>query len=292
MSLNLYDLLDVDETADAEEIRAAWKGAIADLDPTDRSFRAYNDAAGVLLDADRRAAYDAELAETRAREEQLAELDRTEATGPSQPTADPDVSPETENHDVRADLDAARPARSGPPGWALGAAAVAAALSLALAVWILTMPGARADASDSPARVAERGARQERAAIEAEEAAERLVGPVLSYNHETMPADLERIRSNMTAKMGEKQASSWPEISEEAVAQEIVVQATPAGTALIRVSPQGDRATVVVFVDQFVEKKGAEPFVLRMWATLSLVKNAGSDGRWLLDDICTDDTCG
>ena len=45
----------------ATEIRAAWKTAIADLDPGDRRFRALNEAAEVLLDKDRRAAYDASL---------------------------------------------------------------------------------------------------------------------------------------------------------------------------------------------------------------------------------------
>ena len=51
--------------ASADEIRAAWRAAIADLDPTDRRFGAYNQAAEVLLDPERRAAYDAELARRR-----------------------------------------------------------------------------------------------------------------------------------------------------------------------------------------------------------------------------------
>ncbi|TQL70491.1 Mce-associated membrane protein [Nocardioides albertanoniae] len=58
-----YDLLDVEPDAATSDIRAAWKSAIADLDPTDRRFRRLNDAAAVLLDEDKRAAYDAELAE-------------------------------------------------------------------------------------------------------------------------------------------------------------------------------------------------------------------------------------
>ena len=53
MSANLYDLLNVDESASSEEIRVSWKAAVADLDPTDRRFRAFSDAASVLLD-DRR----------------------------------------------------------------------------------------------------------------------------------------------------------------------------------------------------------------------------------------------
>jgi Mce-associated membrane protein len=62
VTVDLYDVLDVDREASDADIRAAWKTAIADLDPSDRRFRAYNQAAEVLLDPDRRAAYDAELA--------------------------------------------------------------------------------------------------------------------------------------------------------------------------------------------------------------------------------------
>ena len=56
---NLYDVLDVDPSATADQIRTAWRSAVADLDPTDRRFRAYNQAAEVLLDPERRDAYDA-----------------------------------------------------------------------------------------------------------------------------------------------------------------------------------------------------------------------------------------
>jgi Mce-associated membrane protein len=62
MSAPWYDVLDVEPTATVDEIRAAWRRAVAELDPTDRRFRAYNQAAEVLLDPARRAAYDAELA--------------------------------------------------------------------------------------------------------------------------------------------------------------------------------------------------------------------------------------
>ncbi|MGH3335905.1 MAG: J domain-containing protein, partial [Nocardioides sp.] len=62
MNPSLYDLLDVDRDASDGVIRAAWKASIADLDPSDRRFRAYNQAAEVLLDSSKRAAYDAELA--------------------------------------------------------------------------------------------------------------------------------------------------------------------------------------------------------------------------------------
>ncbi len=57
-----YDVLDVEPDASPEEIRAAWRAGIADLDPTERRFRSLNQAAEVLLDEQSRAAYDAELA--------------------------------------------------------------------------------------------------------------------------------------------------------------------------------------------------------------------------------------
>ena len=47
-----YDLLGVEPDASADEIRAAWKSSIADLDPSDRRFRTMNQAAEVLLDPD------------------------------------------------------------------------------------------------------------------------------------------------------------------------------------------------------------------------------------------------
>ena len=108
---------------------------------------------------------------------------------------------------------------------------------------------------------------------------------------EPMAADLERRREYLTPALAEKQAKGWPEITKEAISQQAVVEAAPTATALTRIDPDGERATVVVYLDQRVSKKGAEPFVLRMWATLSLVKASGSERTWLLDDLCTDASC-
>ncbi|WP_377324906.1 J domain-containing protein [Pimelobacter simplex] len=275
MSTNLYDLLDVDESAGTDEIRAAWKRAIADLDPTERRFRAYNDAAGVLLDPERRAAYDAELAAERAAETE------PEPVAAAEPEPGPEPEPEHES--------APRPAGTGPSTTALIAVGVAALLALVLAVVVLLMPGALGD--DTAKAVSERNARAERAAVSAEGAAEQMVAPVLSYNHTTMAADLDRHRGYMTTTLADKQARAWPEITKEAESQKIVVDAKATGTALTRVDPAGDRATVVVYVDQYVTKDGGKPFVLQMWATFVLVRADGSADRWQLDNLCTDASC-
>lgn len=289
MSANLYDLLNVDESATSDEIRAAWKAAIADLEPSDRRFRAYNDAAGVLLDDDKRAAYDAELAQARIEDE---------------PDDEPDVEPEAEAKPPAEAVTAAVPVkvelsddptpaeprgpRVGPSTGALVATGVAAAVALLLALVVVLLPGARADVS--PKDAAKQAVSQDRTTLAVESAAEQLVAPVLSYNHKTMAADLERLKGFVTDQMADKQSKAWPEITKEAEAQQIVVEASPTATALNRIDAGGNRATVVVFIDQYVTKKSAEPFVLRMWATLVLVREGGGDGRWLLDDICTDDS--
>src|SRR5829696_2227981 len=122
MSVSLYDLLDVNEDATPGEIRSAWKVAIADLDPTDRRFRAYNDAAGVLLDADKRAAYDAELAAERTEAE--AEETPAEPAEPAEPAGATEVAepvpkmkaePDTRPCDPKCAV--ARRARPGTPTW-------------------------------------------------------------------------------------------------------------------------------------------------------------------------------
>lgn len=322
MSANLYDLLNVEESASAEEIRAAWKLAIADLDPTDRRFRAYNDAAGVLLDADKRSSYDAELLAAReaeqAAEEAAAQVDEPAEDQADEPKVDlakpavPASAPVATRTDdtvappvatTRADDAVATPAPdttsestssrpgSGPSTAALIASAVAAVLAIALVGWLVSLDGVRSDSS--PKDVAERSARQERAVVSAEGAAEQMVAPVLSYNHETMDADLARRTEYLTTKMADKQAKAWPEITKEAISQEIVVEASATAAALSRIDPDGERATVVVYINQRVTKKATEPFVLQMWATMSLVKAAGSDDTWLLDDLCTDSSrCG
>lgn len=285
MSVNNYDLLNVDESATADEIRAAWKTAIADLDPSDRRFRAYNDAAGVLLDEDKRASYDAGLAEARVEAEPEADpAAESAAESAAEPEAEAEPAPEASTPSTPSGPS------EGPRKSTLIGLGVAAALAVVLAIATFTLPGVRAD--ESPKDVAERSEAQARATLAVESAAEQMVTPVLSYNHKTMDEDLERLKGFLTSKMAGKQSAAWPELTKEAQTQQIVVEATPTGTALTRVDPDGKRATVVVFIDQYVEKKATEPFVLHMWATMSLVREGGTDGRWLLDDLCTDDSCG
>src|SRR5690606_36396840 len=85
-----YDLLGVAPDASGDEVRAAWRAQIADLDPTDRRFTVLNQAAEVLLDPARRAAYDAELAASTVEAEPAPTAEQTAEPEPEPaPTAGP-----------------------------------------------------------------------------------------------------------------------------------------------------------------------------------------------------------
>lgn len=282
---NLYDLLNVAESSSPEQIRAAWKAAIADLDPTDRRLQAYNDAGAVLLDAEKRSAYDAQLAEER--DEQT---DGASATSPVVASAADVVDGKREGTATdRPDVDKSTDGvvRSGPASWAMWTLAVAAALSLALGVFtVLAVTvldnGDRAQSSAS----AEQNGVDGKAAVAA---ATGTIAPLFGYDYRTMDEDLARFQGQMTDSMADRQAASWPALTKEAKQQKIVVTAQAPYAGLTRISEDGARATVVVFLDQQVKKQAAEPFTLRMWATLTLVRQGD---RWLLDDVCTEGECG
>src|SRR3954447_15413773 len=140
MNLSCYDVLDVDPSASPDEIRAAWRRAVADLDPTDRRFRAYNQAAEVLLDPDRRAAYDAELAADSAAEQATA----PDATIHPEPTGEP-VSSVGPGETTAG--------RSLPlvPGWVLVVVAGLVAGALVVAGVLLSRPSDAAVANDTQA---------------------------------------------------------------------------------------------------------------------------------------------
>ncbi|MEV5003491.1 J domain-containing protein [Nocardioides sp. LML1-1-1.1] len=293
MSANLYDILDVEESASAEEIRAAWKSAVADLDPTDRRFRAYSDAAGVLLDDDKRAAYDAELAaEREAAAPAPATAAATAATTPAgTPGSKPGKAAAADPAAGAAQDEPARTPSEGPPGWVLTTVGVAAAAALVLAVVLLLLPGGTLFSDSSPKKIAQANATFEKSSISAEGAAERLVTPVFSYNYETMDADLERVQQYLGPELAAKQAKLWPTLTKDAVAQQVVVEAKAEAAALTRLSKDGKNATVLVFLVQDSTKRGTQQTPLKMWVSLDLVRKAGSADDWLVSGLCVDAGC-
>jgi Mce-associated membrane protein len=269
VSLSLYDVLDVEPTASEDEIRAAWKAAIADLGPGDRRFRAYNDAAEVLLDPERRAAYDAELADAAEPEPQPA----------------PEPAPEPEPEPTSAPtwtisagaMPSSVPERPRIATWLLAVVGLVAAgvLALTIALWVTN--------GEEEEPVAE----TEDSASAALTAAEEAAVPVLSYDYRTFDAGVVDAQSYLTKDYRVEHSELMSDLRSDATAQKTVVRAEFKGSGIVRVTD--DRADILVLINQVVQKADTTDFVLPVWATLQMVEE---DDTWRVDGITNDGAVG
>ncbi|MDP3894019.1 hypothetical protein [Nocardioides sp.] len=260
MTPSWYDVLDVSADADAAEIEAAWKATIADLGPSDRRFRLANQAAEVLLDPDRRAAHDAELA---SRQEPVDEqpvdgqpVDERPAVqerAPEEPTAAAGAAP-----------------RGGIPTWLLAAVGVLMVLLVALTAWT-----AMSTTSDAAVDEATRAAQT---------AAEEAVEPVLSYDATRLAEDRAVAADYLTPDFREEYDKLFDGIVEQNAPElgtRVVAEVLASGV----IRADTNRARIFLFVDQSVtNKEQAEPIVYRNHVTVVLEKTGG---EWLVDELIT-----
>ena len=262
-----YDLLDVAPDTPADEVRAAWRAQIADLDPTDRRFAVLNQAAEVLLDPDRRATYDAELAHR--------------AWPEPEPGLEPEPEPEPEPES------AAEPAVTGAaptgqqerpaaprlalvPGWLLaGAAAVTLVLVVTVAVLWVREPSAGDVEEDARA---------------AQAAAERAVVPILSYDATHLDESKAAAQQYLTGSLRKDYDNIFAGLIEQnAPATRTVVQASLVRSSIVRAD--GAHAQIFLLINQTrTNKKYTVPQVYKNWVTLTMDK---VDGQWLVADLAT-----
>lgn len=269
-----YDLLDVSREASTDEIRAAWKVQIADLEPGDRRFDTLNRAAKMLLDPPAREAYDAGLAEP-AQVPALAgdgaptltdvETDRERSRLVRQRSRDQARIRRTRDKEQRAD----RPARTAGdvPSWLLTGLGVLAAGLVAATAWMWTSGD---EGDDSAAR-------------EAQVAAERAVVPVLSYDYETLEGDQRAAQALMTGGYREEYDKLFTVLEDNAPQTQTRVTADVIASGIVRAA--ADRVQVLVFVDRpTTNKLNAEPVVYKDQVTVAMQL---VDGEWLVDDLTT-----
>lgn len=254
MTPTWYDLLGVERTATTDEVRAAWKAAIADLEPGDRRFRALNEAAETLLDPERRAAYDATLE--------------------PEPTPEPTPEPDPEGELTRAADAEPAPARGGTvPGWLLAGLAVLVVLLAVATGYLLTQPSDD-DIADG--------------ASQAQGAAERAATVVLAYDYRTLDQDQQEAGALMTSSYRTKYDDLFTQIAANAPDLKVVVTADVVASGLVRVG--ADRVQVLVFVNRPTTRADdAEPVVYRDQVVMTMVE---SDGTWLVDDMDTNQLAG
>jgi Mce-associated membrane protein len=243
-----YDLLGVPADADADEIRTVWRARIADLDPTDRRFATLNQAAEVLLDPERRAAYDAEIA----------------------PTPEPDV---VDDDDLDAPPPAAVAATRGlavVPGWLLaGVAVITLIVVTATAIVWTREPSAASVESDARA---------------AQAAAERAVVPILSYD----ATDLDASKAAATPYLTSDYRKEYDKLFDGIIAQNAPSTGTVLTADLLRsgiVRSGSDRVQVFALINQTrTNKKDKEPQIYKNWVTITMEK---VDGDWLVAKLDT-----
>ncbi len=252
---NWYDVLDVDSAATTEEIRVAWRDAIADLTPADRRFRLYNQAAEVLLDPERRAAHDAVLAEEAAESAPVAAPVTSPATSPEQLPDEPA-------------LERPREARS-VPTWLVAGVGVLAALSVGLTAYLFTQPSEQA---------------VEDATGAARAAAERAVVPVLSYDYRTLEEDQAAAHDLITSDYQKDDYDPLFEaIKDNAPSLKAVVEVEVIASAITRSGE--DRAEILLFVNRpTTNAQTEEPVVYKDQVTLIMEK---VDDEWLVDGLKT-----
>ena len=247
-----YDLLGVAPDAPADEIRAAWRTAIADLDPTDRRFATLNQAAEVLLDPDRRAAYDAALA--------------------PEPAPEPAPDPETRDEGsspVAADAPARE--RRGVPGWLLLALAAAVLVVAGVAGWRYLSEPSDAAVEDATAA--------------AQSAAERAVVPILSYDANHLDESKAAAQQYLTGDYRKEYDKLFDGIIEQnAPSTGTVVEAELVSSSIARAGE--DRVEVFVLVNQSrTNKQSQQPQVYKNWVTITMQE---VDGDWLVAGMRTD----
>jgi Mce-associated membrane protein len=245
-----YDVLGVAPDASADEIRAAWRAAIADLDPTDRRFPVLNQAAEVLLDPAARAAYDAELAPSGAGR-------------PAPDTVEPAVA------EVPTGLPAAG-RRAVIPAWLLIGLAVAVLVVAGIAGYQWArVPSDQAVENDTAAALS---------------TAERAVVPILSYDAQHLDESKAAAEQYLTGSYRKEYDKLFDGIIQQnAPSTGTVVKASLVRSSVVRSGD--DRVQVFLLVDQArTNNKEKQPQIYKNWVTVTMEK---VDGDWLVSAMDT-----
>jgi Mce-associated membrane protein len=250
MNASWYDVLDVASTASADEIRVAWRKAVADLDPTDRRFRVYNQAAEVLLDPDRRAAYDAEVAAA-----------RSDARSDARPRPTAPQEPPVETGEGRSLWLV--------PGWLLTALAGLVAAALVVAGVLVSKPSDATVEDDTQA---------------AQTAAERAIVPLLSYDAHHLGRSAAAAHPYLTSSYRQQYDKLFAVIRQNAPRTGTVVQARYLASGIVRSGT--DRVDVLMFVNQATRNKQhpKAPVDYKNQVTVTMAKVGG---EWLVDNLDT-----
>jgi Mce-associated membrane protein len=268
-SLTWYDLLGVERDATPEQIRLAWREATDRAEPGTSQFKKYNEAAEVLLDAQARSAYDAELAASEPAPEVV-------------PAPEPDHAPDQEPA-VAPTASAATTTDSTPgvPRWAGLLASTGVTVAVTLVTVLVIAVGGYFWFQNN------RHDEQVDAGQEASAAAERALPFVLSYDYRQLPADKSRAVRYLSPRYQKEYTATFDKLIASTDGQpgpakqtSAVVKATVRSVGVV--DSESDVAKVIVFIDQATTKDGGTPKFSLNRLTVSMVRSGNS---WLVDNV-------
>lgn len=294
-----YDLLDVEPDAATDDIRAAWKSAIADLDPTDRRFRTLSEAAAVLLDEKKRAAYDAELAALEEAAVEEAAVEDDDETDGVEEEAAADAPDDDEPADEESDAEVTAAGRSLPvlPTWGLvaaGALALAAVVAAGVVFFgqekVETVSNNNVTTSTVEGAVGKQISRNHKLLVEEQgaealEAAKKAAVPLLSYDYSKMDESKSKAHDVMTKDYREDYDRLFAVLVDNVPETKTVVKTlAPVDAGVIRVSE--DTVQILVLVDrQVTNAQRSTPIGYQEYAMLTMAK-VGDE--WLVDKVETE----
>jgi Mce-associated membrane protein len=282
-----YEVLGVPRDATPDQIKAAWRTATDKFEPGSGSgqFRLFNEAADVLLDPPRRAAYDASLEadDVDTDDDHHTDDHRLDEVQPVPPPAVVDEQVPDAPEQPRAGRPRRqRRVRSAAPA---GEPASRRLLVLALVLTLLAV-GAVVAAVFFGLKV-RTDARVADARDEAPAAAERAAKAVLAYDYRHLPTDRKRASAYLSDSFRKTYLKNFSLLEKQkdgspgaAVQTKTVVTASVVGSGVMDAEP--DVVRVLVYVNQTSTKPGKDPQIFQNRVAMTMEKDGG---RWLVDDL-------
>lgn len=275
MSASWYDVLGISRDADASEIRAAWKASISDLDPTDRRFGLYNEAAGVLLDAGKRDEYDATLPATPEPDEAVDE-DSDNSEDDESPTEDQPAEGDSADGESAEDDTAATVQEAGDsagPGFDVPLKFLAA-LAIVLVI-VLAAAATLQFTVDDPADV-------EASMAQARVAAEKSVPKVLAYDYKSPETSHDQAMRVLTGDLKSEYDALWNDaLAPNLGKAKATLTTSLVASGLVDASSGGDRVKVLTVLKMHtVNAGGNQDSLTTLTATM-----VNHNGTWLIEEL-------
>lgn len=302
MNPTLYDVLGVAPDASTAEIKKAWRDAADRFEPgsgsSSKQFRLFNEAAEVLLDPERRKAYDAEIIHHEARSGDEPPV----ATGPLVAGAPVPGTSKATSEAAAATATAAAPpgSRQGVPEErterptsevAEGAPGDRGSAGRGVPLPVLAVLGVLAAVAVGFAAyfgfASQRAEAYQDALDTAPSAAERAAVAVLSYDYESLEADRDAASRFLTEDYRKEYVETFDKLvrdNAEKTRAKVDAQVLASSAMVQSGDRSADSIPVLLFVNQTTVStaNAGEPQTALNRVKLDM---ENVDGTWLVDDI-------